>query len=307
MPESVNNPIILREILRYRKTHLLLLLLVFTASLLTFRFVLLEYSAATTVVVIDGLRNENKSAERNAPDFLLSTDQFNRIYQVVYSNEMYDHLIRNFSLFDHYHIDSTQPSAYAGAVDRLSASVNIKKTPYNAAVITVHDQDRETAVAMANEIALYADTLNATWLLRIQEKRRAVYQSTLDELEQRISGYQLKVDELLTRLSGNSKDEKVNGDLRRTVNALTATLETFRIESRQLVFALQTLQKRNYPTVWQQERALPERASLLLPSLIWSAGIAMLFIILTILFHYFRLEVSRPLAELISKETGIKA
>lgn len=307
MPESVNNPMILREILRYRKTHFVLLLLVFTTSVLAFRFVFLEYSASATVVVIDGLRGENKSAERNAPDFLLSTDQFNRIYQVVYSNQMYDHLIRTFRLFEHYRVDSTAPSAYARVVDRLSTSVELKKTPYNAAVITVHDHDRETAVAMTNEIAVYTDTLNAQWLKRIQEKRIAVYQSTLDELDQRINGYQLKADGLLNRLSADSKDVNVHDDLRRTVNALTATLETFRIESRQLEFALQTLQKRNYPTVWQQERALPERASLLLPSLVWGSGVALLFVLLTILFHYFRMEIRLPWSELIAQEANSKA
>lgn len=302
MPESVDHPIILRELLRYRRTHLLLLALVFTVSAFSLRFLVLQFASSTTVVVIDGIKSEGKTNERNAPDFLLSTDQFNRIHQVVYSNGMYDHLIRTFRLFAHYGIDSTDAAAYAGVVDRLSGSIEVKKTPYNAAVITVHDHDPGVATAMANEIAVYTDTLNAAWLMRIQAKRLAVYQSALDDLEQRIRNRQQEVDTLLKRLQVSGKEDASSDDLRRAVNGLTATVEMFRSESKQLVFVLETLQKRNYPTIWQQERALPERSSLLLPALIWSIGITLFGLVLLILFHYFRLIVQSPTVRTILLE-----
>ncbi|MFM2207288.1 MAG: hypothetical protein RL213_1263 [Bacteroidota bacterium] len=293
-PESVHSDQLFQALLRNSKRHALLLVMVFSAGFLILRFEVLRHSATTTIVVIDGMKSDVRNPDR-LPDFLLTSDQFNRTNQVVFSDEMYGHLIGHFKLYARMGIDSLEPGAYRRAVSGLRKSIDIKKTPYNAAVITVKDHDPDFACTMADEIASFTDTLNRKWLIHLQEKRASVYKAVLDEMGKTIEEKQTDLREIIRTIPeyDNGGGGVAREDLSRSVNGLTASLEAFRKEALQYDLVLQSLRSDGVSTVWQQQKALPDEEDLTVMAVLWSAMVAFLFFLLIVLFHYYRLMYYR--------------
>jgi response regulator of citrate/malate metabolism len=238
--------------------------------------------------VIDGLKGDKNFAERSAPDYLLPTDQFNRLQQVVQSNAMYNHLIRKFGLYQHYSIDTTREFHYERAVGRLRDNIVVKKTPFNSVSITVTDHFRYTAYEMANEIASWSDTLNRRLLRDLQSKRLAMYRRVDKQLDERLTNKQKELEALLkstaTRLS--EQDEAVIG-LRRSIHSLQYQIDDHGKAVKEQLYILESLQDRNLPTVMIQQRALPGPTSLLFPAIGYSLLVVAALISLAVIGQFF--------------------
>jgi len=272
--------------------HLLVLLLVFTASVWFFRYYVLSYTSSTTIVVIDGLKYDGRGPEKSLPDYLMPTDQFNRVLQVVNSTEMYDHLIRRFKLYTHYGIDTTAEFRYEKVIRRLRSKIDVKKTPYNSVTITVRDAYRYVAYEMANEIATYANELNRKQLLVIQRKRVNVYEKTYAKLSDIFAARRIALESTLNRFPATESNtvKSSENELSQAVHQLSRTVDEFSSTVREQQFILEALKESNSPTIVQQQRALPSGDSLLLPSIGISLLAVLLCSFLQVLFTYLRLQ-----------------
>lgn len=283
---------VLRVLARHKWRHLLLITLVFISSIWFFRYYILSYTSTTTVVVIDGLKYEGRGGERSLPDYLLPTDQFNRILQVVNSGGMYDHLLKKFNLYQHYGIDTTNEFCYEKVVQRIRANIEVKKTPYNSITITVKDRYRYTAYEMANEIARFADELNRKQLQVIQRKRVKVYEKTFAKVAALFELKKHSLDSVIYRFPspGSESVRAAERELSQAVFQLSRTAEEFAGTVQEQLLILEALSESNAPTIVQQQKALPSGESLLLPATGISLLMVLLYSLLTIFATYIGLQ-----------------
>ncbi|MEY4594623.1 MAG: hypothetical protein RIQ47_1033 [Bacteroidota bacterium] len=281
-----------------------LLIFIFTAGVFFFRYTILSYTSTTTLVVIDGLKQENRNTEKQLPDFLLPSDQFNRVLQVVNSSEMYDHLIKKFNLYHHYSIEENQEFHYEKAIRKLRSCIEAKKTPYNSISITVSDRYRYVAFEMANEIAVFANELNRKQLEIIQRKRVAVYEKTNKILSDRLTLQKRGLDSLLARLPQRESTiiNAAENELQQSVNRLGRTLDDYSALLREQLFILEALRDVNAPTIVQQQKALQDGNSLLLPAIGCSILTTILFAFILVFITYFKLHYKEQLAAFRNKK-----
>lgn len=240
-------------------------------------------------MVVDGLKGDKNFNERNLPDYLLPSDQFNRLQQTILSNAMFNHLIRRFELYKHYRIDTTQEFHYERAVAELRDNISMKKTPFNTIAVTVDDHFRYTAYEMANEIASYSDTLNRKLLRGLQAKRLAMYKRIDKQLDERLNNKQRELESLIAKLGQQLKDDESIMNLRRSILSLQNTVDDHGTAVKEQYYILESLDDRNFPTVMIQQKALPGSRTLLLPALVYSFMILVLLSIMLLTIRFFRL------------------
>lgn len=289
---DVSTKDVLRKLASRKWSYLIFLVVFFSSSVLLIRYNILQYTSSTTIMVIDGFKAETRSATQGLPDFLLPSDQFNRVLQVVNSNQMFDHLIRKFHLYQHYGIDSTSEFRDEQAISILRSRLDVKKTPYNTAVISVSDPYRYFAYEIANEMALYADTLNRKLLVKLQQKRVQVYERIYRQLNQSVTEKQVSLEKLIQRLPTGRSNElhTAESDLTHAVVSMTNAIDNFNHDLKEQMLILESLNQENFPTVIQQQRALPASKSLLLPSLLYGLLLTAMAATLVIVYHHFRLR-----------------
>lgn len=294
MSSALNNNPTLREILRpfleRKPLWLVVLSCIFIISVFTLRYHILSYSSTVTLMVVDGLKGDKNFNERNLPDYLLPSDQFNRLQQTILSNAMFDHLIKRFGLYKHYNIDTTREFHYEHAIARLRDNISLKKTPFNTITVSVTDHYRYIAYEMANEIASYSDTLNRKLLRGLQAKRLAMYKRIDKQIEERIVKKQSELEALLMKLDKGMKGDESVIDLRRSILALQNIVDDHGTSVKEQYYILESLDDRNFPTVMIQQKALPGSQSLLLPAIIFSILAVILSVIALLFVQYLRIS-----------------
>ena len=81
-----------------------------------------------------------------------------RLLQILRSDQLYNHLITKFDLMKYYDAASSKyPNTYVKGI--LGSNIKSKRTEYNSIEILVLDHNKEMAADIANEIAVYADTI----------------------------------------------------------------------------------------------------------------------------------------------------
>lgn len=106
--------------------------------------------------------------------------------QILKSEEINDHLIEKFDLYNHYEIDPSKKFARTRLQKKMDKNINFRRTELNSVEIAVLDENPQIAADMANDIAAYLDTVRT----RIEKKRaiegfevvKKAYTSFLDEI-----------------------------------------------------------------------------------------------------------------------------
>lgn len=88
---------------------------------------------------------------QRSSEYYGSADDVDRLITIGNSNELVDHIVRTFHLFNHYGIDSTTVKGIDRVRRKFLKHYNIKKTPFDAIELSVEDRNRKLSAAMANE------------------------------------------------------------------------------------------------------------------------------------------------------------
>lgn len=282
---------ILKLLSRNKWKYLLLFTIVFFSALFFLRYRVLNYTSTASVRVIDAVKSEIKP-DRNLPDYLLPTDQLSAVFHAVNSAQMEEHLIRKFGLYAHYGIDTTKEFHHGKVLKRLRSAIALKKSPFNTIEITVADRYRYVAYEMANEIALYADTLNRRFILKMQEKRVAFHRKALQQIEEHLMKKQEGLKQLVESIptTKNAEHTQAMTALNEKIYALSAAVENYNQSLKEEILLLETLSDSNVPTLMIQQRAIPDSQSLLFPSALYAILFVMLSGVILILYHYIRLR-----------------
>lgn len=288
---------ILAAIARRKWRYVFLLIVVFFTSYYVLRYRLLHYESSTTLIVMDGFKTETRPNSNGLPDFMVSTDSYNRLLQIIQSTAMYDHLIRHFGLFNRYEIDTTREFHYEKAVAILKSRISLVKTPFNSVVVSVSDPVRQHSVEMANEVAQYADTLYRKTMIRVQQSRVDIYAAQLRDLSAQVTAQETMLNSLIDRFPGQASAQRkmAEQELVDALVKLTQSVEDFRAKYTEQALVLQFFQRDDLPTVIQQQAALTGRTSFFLTSIGYSLLTTVLVSLLIIIGHYLLLRFGHHL------------
>lgn len=294
---------ILRELARYKW---LLLFLGITLGSGTFWFLknrLLKNPASASFYLNDNnsLSLTAQNTETKPLDGLLTGDNFNRVYQLITSTRTLNYMIRKFSLYEHYHLDSTREFAYERALEKLRNSIDIKKSPYNLVTVTVNDEYRYRAAEMANELVSFVDRLNKTILIESLQKKIRIYTSLIADLRKETEVRHAEMDSLLQQLNSAAArmDNRAGSAdkllaIEQRLSALTGSMESSNTELQRILryysLANQIISERNLPTLMMIQYATPNPHSLALKAAVFTLPVLLFFLTFFILFLYWKLR-----------------
>ena len=124
-------------------------------------------------------------------------DATEKLLQVISSEQVREYLKKKYNLADHYRIKSSEKYPNTLIAEKMDRYIHSSKTSFGSVEIRVRDRDRELACAMANDIALRADTIfnslqrNAASVMldeisrsyELQNQRVRQYEDSLKNLE----------------------------------------------------------------------------------------------------------------------------
>jgi hypothetical protein len=161
----------------------------FSVSILTFLIVNIyigrTFFQSQTEITFRGIEvpDDNEKMSGGIPVFTRMSESTNKVYQYVYSKEMFNHLLNKFNLYDHYKINSEEGNPYLKLSRILKRKIKISVTPYNTVTIQVKDKNNNTLVAdMANEIVLQLNELNKKFVKDYMQKRIELYETISRDL-----------------------------------------------------------------------------------------------------------------------------
>ncbi len=124
-------------------------------------------------------------------------DATEKLLQVISSEQVREYLKKKYNLADHYRIKPSEKYPNTLIAEKMDRYIHSSKTSFGSVEIRVRDRDRELACAMANDIALRADTIfnnlqrNAASVMldeisrsyELQNQRVRQYEDSLKNLE----------------------------------------------------------------------------------------------------------------------------
>ncbi len=147
------------------------------------------YQATTTFYPASQDLNKPDQLFGNATkemEFYGTSQDLDRLLTICNSSTLKDQLIREFILYPHYEIDSTDRFAHYKIRKHLTKLMNVTKTKYDAIDLSIEDVDRELAAQMTNRAREIVNTdahalissrlkeLGNTYLTSIQEKQKLI-------------------------------------------------------------------------------------------------------------------------------------
>ncbi len=115
-------------------------------------------------------------------------DDVERMMQVLHSNQIKDHIARKFDLMSHYRIDPASAYPKTQLEHIYKGNVKFRRTEYMSLEISVLDEDPQMAADIANEIAVYADSV-----IRNMQKLRAAEGLAIVEKEYLQTGEEVRL------------------------------------------------------------------------------------------------------------------
>ncbi len=119
-----------------------------------------------------------------------------RLFSIAGSSVLTDYLIKQFGLYEHYEIDSTQPKASYKIQEQLLKLYTVEKTKYDALELTVEDQDPALAAAMANAAR---ERINQEAQRLIRESQRKMLQTYSEAITEQ-QAYLVQLEDTLQQL-----------------------------------------------------------------------------------------------------------
>lgn len=139
-------------------------------------------------------------------------EESERLLQILYSDQIRNHIIKKFDLMQHYEIDTASKYKYTKLNEKYKHNVKFRRTEFLSIEIEVLDPDAKMAADIANEIASYVDSVfyqikhtRAQEAYYIVEKEYNESRKTIEELTD-----SLKTIRLLGIQDYDSQSEALN-------------------------------------------------------------------------------------------------
>ena len=120
---------------------------------------------------------------KEAMEYYGEDEDMDRIMTIANSNELSDYLIQTFNLYEHYDINPKKPKSPYYVQIKLKKLYKVQKTKYDAIQLSVEDEDKERAAAMANASRIKVDEIAQRMIKASQKEVLNAYETNLSEKE----------------------------------------------------------------------------------------------------------------------------
>ena len=164
---------VIRVLYKWRKPVIQLCLAIGVVTAIVSLF-LPDYYQSTTVFLVaspDQAKPEVLFNRSGTKPFVYGTENdIDRILTISESNELVDFLVKKFSLYEHYRIDSTKSKARYRVQKKFFKYYNVLKTSRDAVELSFEDKDPEFAAAVANSAREKIDLITQQLMKETQLK-----------------------------------------------------------------------------------------------------------------------------------------
>lgn len=163
------------------------------------------YYQCESIIVFRGLElpefNDNY-VKNQVPSFNQISETYNRMFQLVYSKEMFDHLIEKFNLTAYYGLAQLQ-EPYLDTRKAIKNSITLTQNNQRALSLRVRDYGSgKMAADIANEIVVKANDLNRDYIESRLESRSRLYSRMHDEIKSKMSDDLVALNRSVSELKG---------------------------------------------------------------------------------------------------------
>lgn len=175
---------VIRILFRWRK-HLIITVAIAAIGSVIISLVLpVYYEATTTLLPVNPLLkspNHVFGTSTENPEPFGTEEDLDRMLAIAESKELTDYVIKEFDLYNHYNIDSSEVKAPYKIKKKLFKLYNAQKNEYGEIEVSVEDKDKDLARDMANAIRVKIDKID-------QELMRENQLSTVKMYEKELNG-----------------------------------------------------------------------------------------------------------------------
>lgn len=270
---SVQDAVVLFRRIRKRWWAFLILIAIFFLPISYFYHRHTYYIGRVTFLVNSSNLAEilwDKSKE-NVIEFNDDDKGNNRIGQIVYSNQMFDHLIEQFNLYEHYRIPKQAPQGYLWVSSTLRKNITLQVTKYKIISIEVNDPyDYNVAANLANAIGKKINEINRKITLEFMSRKTELFEDLSKDLKKSTQQEVHSIDSALASLqaifnAGNVRDPYFVSYINNSIDNLKMYSQNYYddlFDSYKLkLYALYSYQDKNLPGITILERALPNEKS----------------------------------------------
>lgn len=229
---------VVRTLFRWKKEILLTCGIAGLGAVIIALLLPVYYQADTTFLVLSPDRAKPEllfGRVANEPEIYGNVNDIDRLISIAESNELIDHLVDSFDLYQHYDIDSSGARAPFYVRREFRSRYEVVKTKRDAVQLLLEDRDPVLAAAMVRAAREEIDHIAQNLIKAGQQRTIETYQRNIDDRE-----VQLRV--LADTLSAQrqrfgiynieSQSEKLTEqvtDLQAQLNGSRARLEAFRV------------------------------------------------------------------------------
>ncbi|HNP48160.1 MAG TPA: hypothetical protein PKL85_04950 [Bacteroidia bacterium] len=139
-----------------------------------------------------------------------------RIQQIVFSKEMFDHLIKTFNLYGHYKVPENSPYGESIVRNKIRSNMNYKFGNGDIISILFRDKDAVFAANVANEIGSKIQELNQTIMVNSLNKKARMNEMILNEMTSEYEKANTNLKQCLSELNEISQTNIARNDIRWT-------------------------------------------------------------------------------------------
>lgn len=174
---------VIRLLFRWRKHLIITVAIAAIGSIIISLLLPVYYEATTTLLPVNPLLkspNHVFGTSTENPEPFGTEEDLDRMLAIAESKELTDYLIKEFDLYNHYNIDTTDVKAPYKIKKHLFKLYNAQKNEFGEIEISVEDKDKDLARDMANAIRVKMDLIDQQLMKANQRSTVSMYENELN-------------------------------------------------------------------------------------------------------------------------------
>ncbi len=270
-----------------------------------FKLFILQYESTGSFYVNDMSVMSSSNVDLKGFENIAPSENILRIFKLVNSSYVRQHLIKKFDLVHHYNIDTTREFYNQKTEKILSENILAKKTPFNTITITVTDKYRYLCADMVNEIIVFIDEMNKAYYINNVTQKLKISESYLANIQKDNLVKSKNIDSLLNemhRLANLGSKSSSTFYILQQEERLSTLVNELYYSTRDLInsqklynLAIEALNQKNNKTLTIIENGIPAYRSTIYQAVLYGCLISITVFCLLIFRAYFNIHYKKEL------------
>ena len=178
---------VLKTLYKWRKEIIYLCIAAGLGSIVITLLLPVYYQATTVFLVSSSDRAKRELLFNDGSlegEYYGNENDIDRILTIAESNELADHIIDSFNLYEHYDINPDRPRSQYNVRRHFAKLYDIKKTKRDALELSVEDTDKEMAATIANAARQKIDKIAQNLIKDSQLEEIKIYEADIRRKDQ---------------------------------------------------------------------------------------------------------------------------